>query len=235
MGKKYNFRKALFGKKNKRRYRKAKSVYGKVQKVASKVAYIASLMNVEKKRIDHNYTAAENIEATNGMVKVLTAPAHGDAANQRNGNSIKLYSYQINGRIRQLASTQSAAVVKMWLIAFEGTSEGTPSIGEFLDTDAQGNYSSMSLRNPDRMGDFKIICHKRIKIPQRTVSTERTDAIWSMYGKFRGLHQRFTGASASTITTNQLYLIFTTDDGTTASTNAVELVQYQARINYIDN
>lgn len=232
---KYNPIKAFTGKKNRRRFAKAKSLYGKVANVASKVAYLSSLVNVEKKHIDTNYTTAENIEVTNGMVKALTATAHGDASNQRNGNSIKLYSYQINGRIRQLASTNSASYVKVWLVAFDGTAEGTPTISEFLDADAAGNYSSMSLRNPDRMGDFKVIKQLKLKIPQRTVSTERTDAIFSMFGKFKGMHQRYTSSTAASISTNALYLFFTTDDGTTASTNAVELAQYQARINYVDN
>lgn len=231
----YNPLKALTGKKNRRRYKAVKRGIGKVEQLASKVAMISSLINVEKKHIDTNYTTAENIEVTNGMVKALTCTAHGDASNQRNGNSIKLYSYQINGRIRQLASTNSAAHVKIWLVAFDGTAEGTPTMSEFLDTDAAGNYSSMSLRNPDRMGDFKVIKQLKIKIPQRTVSTERTDAVFSMYGKFRGMHQRYTSSTAASVSTNALYLFFVTDDGTTASSNAVELAQYQARINYVDN
>lgn len=232
---KYNYKKAFLGKKNRTLYRKAKNTYNKVDSLAKKVGTIMSLINVEKKHVDTNYNTAENIEVTSGMVKALTATAHGDANNQRQGNSIKLYSYQINGRIRQLASTNSAAYVKIWLVAFDAASEGTPTISEFLDADSNGNYSSMSLRNPDRMGDFKVLSQKRIKIPQRTVSTERTDAIFSMYGKFKGLHQRYTGSTAASLVTNALYLIWVTDDGTTASTNAVELANYQARINYVDN
>lgn len=235
MARKYNALRALTGKKNRTRLRKASNTVKKVNSLAAKVGTIMSFMNTEKKRIDTNYTTAENIEVTNGMIKSINAPAHGDAADNRNGNSIKLYSYQINGRIRQLASTQSASYVKMWLVSFDATGEGTPTISEFLNADANGNYSSMSLRNPDRMSDFKVLAHKRIKIPQRTVSTERTDAMFSLYGKFRGLHQRFSGSTAASITSNQLYLIWVTDDGTTASTNAVELASYQARINYIDN
>lgn len=235
MGKKYNLIRAATGKKNRTLYRKAKNTASTVRNLAAKVGTIMSFMNTEKKRIDTNYTTAENIEVTAGMIKSISAPAHGDAADNRNGNSIKLYSYQINGRIRQLASTQSKATVKMWLVAFDGTAEGTPTISEFLHADAAGNYSSMSLRNPDRMNDFKVIAFKKLIVPQRTVSTERTDVLFSLNGKFRGLHQRFTGSTAASITSNQLYLIWVTDDGTTASTNAVELAQYQARINYIDN
>lgn len=233
MARKYNFRKALFGKKNRRRFAKAKSVYGKVAKVARKVAFISSLMNVEKKYIDTDL-ASQTFGANDGWVQALTNPAHGDASNQRNGNSIKLYSYQIAGRITQQTSVQNAIRGKIYLIAYEQTPDAL-TIGEFLDTDGAGNYSSLSLRNPNKMGDFKVLAMKRFYCPQRAVTGLETDCNFSIYGKFKNLHQRFTGSLASTITSNQLYMIFTIDDGVTSSSTGAYIKGLKARINYIDN
>ena len=190
-------------------------------------------MNVEKKHLDTD-VASQTFGANDGWVQALTAPAHGDTAGQRNGNSIKLYSYQITGRITQQSSVQNALKGKIWLVAYEQTPD-VPTLSEFLDADGAGNYSSLSLRNPDKMGDFKVLAKKSFYCPQRAVTGLETDTTFSMFGKFYNLHQRFTGAAASTITSNQLYLFFTIDDGTTAASTGAYIKGMKARINYIDN
>lgn len=233
MAKKYNVIKALTGKKNRRMYSKAKSMYGKVNKVANKLAFISSLMNVEKKRIDTDL-ASQTYGANDGFIQAISAPAHGDGAGQRNGNSIKLYSYQISGRITQQTSVQNAIRGKIYLVAYEQTPD-VPVIGDFLDTDGAGNYSNLSLRNPDKMGDFKVLNSTKIFCPQRAVTGLETDTNFVMNGKFRNLHQRFTGSTAASITSNQLYLIFVIDDGTTAASTGAYIKGLKARINYIDN
>lgn len=230
---KYNFRKAFTGKRNRRLYRRGKKVAKTVAKVARKVAFISSLMNVEKKYIDTD-VATQTFGANDGWVQAITAPAHGDATGQRNGNSIKLYSYQIAGRITQQTSVQNAIRGKIYLVAYEQTPD-VPTIGEFLETDGAGNYSNLSLRNPNKMGDFKVLASKRFFCPQRAVTGLETDCNFSMFGKFRNLHQRFTGSAASTITSNQLYMIFVIDDGTTAASTGAYIKGMKARVNYIDN
>lgn len=229
----YNVRKALFGKKNRKRFSQAKKVYGKVSGLAKKVAFITSMMNVEKKHLDTDL-ASQTFGANDGFIQSITAPAHGDAANQRNGNSIKLASYQITGRITQQTSVQNAIKGKIWLISYDQTPD-VPTISEFLDTDGAGNYSSLSLRNPDKMGDFKILASKSFYCPQRAVTGLETDTTFKLFGKFNNMHQRFTGSAASTITSNQLYLIFAIDDGTTAASTGAYIKGLKARINYIDN
>lgn len=230
---KYNLKKALLGKKNRTRLRKVKNTYNKVQNIADKVSTIMSFMNTEKKRIDTDVTS-QTFGGNDGWIQIINAPAHGDGASNRNGNSIKLYSFQITGRITQQSSNQNAIKGKVYLVAYEQTPD-TPTIGDFLDTDGAGNYSSISFRNPDKMGDFKVIASKSIYVKERQVSTLETDTTFSLMGKFRNLHQRFSSSTAASITSNQLYLIFTMDDGTTASSTGAYIKGLKARVNYIDN
>ena len=136
MVKKYNIRKALFGKKNRRRFATAKKAYGVAKNVAKKVAFISSLMNVEKKRIDTDVTS-QTFGANDGWIQKINAPAHGDAADNRNGNSIKLYSYQISGRITQQSLNQNAIKGKIYLVSYEQTPD-TPTIDLLLNSDGAG-------------------------------------------------------------------------------------------------
>lgn len=233
MARKYNVVRALTGKKNRTRLRKAKNTYNQVNSLAKKVGTIMSFMNTEKKRLDTD-VASQTFGGNDGWIQAISAPAHGDGAGNRNGNSIKLYSYQISGRITQQSSNQNQIIGKIYLVAYEQTPD-TPTIGDFLDTDGAGNYSSISLRNPDKMADFKVLAVKRFRVKERQVSTLETDTAFTMNGKFRGLHQRFSGSTAASITSNQLYLIFTMDDGTTAASTGAYIKGLKARINYIDN
>lgn len=218
----------------KKRYFKGKGYYRpKIGKMIKDVNMIRSLMNVEKKRLDTDL-ASQTFGANDGFIQALTNPAHGDAASQRNGSVIKLYSYQISGRITQQSSVQNAIRGKIYLVAYEQTPD-VPTIGEFLDQDGAGNYSNLSLRNPDKMGDFKVLKVKSFRCAQRAVTGLETDTQFSMFGKFRNLHQRYTGSTAASITSNQLYLIFVIDDGTTATSTGAYIKGLKARINYIDN
>ncbi len=230
---KYNPLKALTGKKNRTRVRKAVNTYKKVNNLARQVGTIMSFMNTEKKRIDTDL-ASQTFGANDGFLQAVSAPAHGDGAGQRNGNSIKLYSWQITGRIAQQTSVQNAIRGKVILFAYEQTPD-VPTVADFIDTDGAGNLSSMSLRNPDKMGDFKVLASTKFICPQRAVTGLETDTVFQLYGKFKNLHQRFTGSASSTITSNQLYLLFLIDDGTTASSTGAYIKGLKARINYIDN
>lgn len=233
MAKKYDYLKAATGKKNRRRVRNVGRVAQKVAGLAEKVAGVMSLMNVEKKRIDTDL-ASQTFGANDGFLQAITAPAHSDASNGRNGNSIKLYSWQITGRITQQTSVQNAIRGKVILFAYEQTPD-TPAVADFYDADGAGNYSSLSLRNPDKMGDFKVLAVKKFTCAQRAVTGLETDTKFEMYGKFNNLHQRFSGSTAASITSNQLYLLFVIDDGTTATSTGAYIKGLKARINYIDN
>lgn len=230
---KYNVRKAFTGKKNRTLVRKARNTYNRVSDLANKVSNIMSFMNTEKKRLDTDL-ASQTFGANDGFLQAISAPAHGDGAGNRNGNSIKLYSYQITGRIAQQTSVQNAIRGKIILFSYEQTPD-VPTVADIIDTDGAGNLSSISLRNPDKMGDFKIIAQKKFICPQRAVTGLETDTTFQMMGKFKGLHQRFTGSTAASITSNQLYLLFLIDDGTTAASTGAYIKGLKARINYIDN
>lgn len=230
---KYNPLKALVGKKNRRRVKKVSRVAGKVASLAEKVSTVMSLMNVEKKRIDTD-VASQTFGANDGWLQIITAPAHGDGSGQRNGSSIKLYSYQITGRITQQASNVNRISGKVILFSYDQTPD-TPAVSDFIDTDGAGNYSSLSLRNPDKMGDFKILASKKFYVKERQYTGAETDTIFELYGKFNNMHQRFTSSTAASITSNQLYLLFLMDDGVTASSTGAYIKGLKARINYVDN
>lgn len=200
----------------------------------------ASITKIVKRTIrgmaEHKYAqttvTSSTFGANSGYVNALTNVAQGSGAQDRIGNKIALCSYQISGRLKTQASGNSRRRVMFYLVSYNLT-PNSPAIGDFLDTDGAGNYSSMSFRNPDKFKHFKVITKRTIIIPQETVSGQEADMEFLYYGKLK-LTQNYSAGNASDIKTSQLYVIMVCDDGTTAGSSGISIEQYKARINYTD-
>lgn len=219
----------------KRRYFKGKGyMRPKLGRMAKDVAILKSMVNAEKEM--YVQTLSSDVSPTSPWgPTAITNVAEGTAHGQRDGDSIKLHAYQWD--IRALSQTSAVAprYIHLYLVKYIGPRGTAPSISTFFKPDMDGNYSTYSKREPDHYTSYQVICRKNIYIPADTVSGVQMYKQVKLYGRFKGkTHQRYNGALATNLITDQMYVIAVSSDGTIGTSTATT-IQSQLQISFYDN
>lgn len=183
------------------------------------VKYLKSLVNVEKH--PHDVNTSVNPDATTGVFTLLNGVGQGDAAGDRNGNSILMRSININLKytINASATNTTIRTILFWDKECNGS---TPVAGDFLqNVSAMGNY------NHDEASRFTMIYDKRISLSiSGTQESSRR-----IYRKLQR-HTHYDGASnaITDMVDYSLWLFMISDEGTNTPT-----VQFRSQVLFIDN
>lgn len=195
------------------------------------------MVNAEKEIYVAHSVAGQNVDLDTPYLAAITNVAAGSSHGQREGETIKLHGFRWNLRIRQQASTSNKIQAKFWLVKYVGPRAATFSdIGQFLTPDFDGQRSIYSERNSDWFRSFKIICSTGLMtILPDDVSAQTGFAHKKKYGRFRGgVHQRYADAAASSLLTDQMYIIGVTSGGDTAASTALQMDSH-LEISFYDN
>lgn len=198
------------------------------------VMMLKDMVNAEKEMYSQNITGDVSPTSPYGPV-AITNVAEGTGHGQRDGESIKLHGYQWDIRVLSQTSAVAPRYVHIYLVKYIGPRGTAPNINTFFQADMDGNYSTYSKRNPDHYTSYQVICRKNVFIPADTVSGVQMYKQVKVYGRFKGkTHQRYNGALATNLITDQMYVIAVSSDGTIGGATA-NTIQSQLQISFYDN
>lgn len=207
-----------------------------ISRMAKDLAIVKSMVNAEKEIYTALTLTNQNVELNTPYFNPITNIAEGTSAGQRDGESVKLHGFRWNTRVKQQSAVINPIFCKMWLVKYIGPRGSTPAISTFLKPDFDGAYSTMSERNEDYYSSYVVISSSGlIKITADTISGQTNFSLRKKYGKFRkDAHQRYSGALATDLITNQMYVIIVSSGGNNATNTAVQ-VDTQLLISFYDN
>lgn len=234
-----------------------------VAQIASDVAVLQRLVNVEKKRFDKVIVTPQPVGQVNGnatgafCVDVTPLIPEGITFNSRNGASIKLTGWHTKLQLTQQASAQHPMKVKIMFFQVKGnpittSSFITPPSSLYNWNSFVGGGSSVvdynSDINPDNFSKYKLIRQKVITLqpdPLSGTTMLKTFSIGMKYKK--GHHVRYDGDTTNVLN-GQILMLVLCDSGnmstTTASTlsnvpvsgiNTGATLLYDFRSYYVDN
>lgn len=183
------------------------------------VKYLKSLVNVEKHPIDVN--TAVNPNATTGSFTLLNSTIQGDAAGNRQGNSILMKMVNINLKVT-MATNATHSTVRMILFWDKECNGSTPVISNLLSqSSVMGNY------NHDEATRFPILADKRVTL---SVSGNQEMTLRIYRKLFKHTHYDGNVGSIADIVDNALWLFCVSDEGT----NIPDVV-IRSQVLFIDN
>jgi len=213
-----------------------------VANIAKDLSMLKMLVNAEDKQI---YTLATNQTVVQGTALVygIGTVAQGNASNQRSGDSIRVNRIDLNlGFVYNSGTPATTAALDQtfnwYLVRYLKTpsSSGTTafSIAEFLNQDANGNYTPLSFPNPDTAENFQLMANGQVHItlPAATTAISTVHKIVEISHPC-SFHQEYNGSANSTITDNMCFLVFTAYNPINAG--GASVVQVQSAMWYIDN
>lgn len=165
----------------------------------------------EAKYIDTPITE-DGAYAANSTVHCLTLSAQGDAVNQRNGNTIKLQSIQIQGRIQQDADSARSTMCRILLVEAKDCDGALIDVTNVLTQD----LPFQSLRNYLYMNDYKVHFDSQfiLELTAITANNDQNKRVFKYYKKFKKpIHTTYddTTAVIASAERNHLFLIFMCD------------------------
>jgi len=186
-------------------------------------AGIKHLLNVEKKYID--VAPAINAGLTTAGT-TINAPAQGDTANTRDGNSIKMLSWSIKGVVSKNAAATNT-YLRMIVLLDRAPDGAVPLITEVLDYAGLANGVNAHY-DPENMGArYKVLKDHRWVLND----TDRPSYAFDFYGDINN-HVKFSGPSGGIAgqTQNALHVYFISNQPTNTPG-----VSYISRVRYVDN
>lgn len=230
--------------------RGVKSRYGswskpKISKIASDVAMLKHLVNVEKKRTDVTLSAPTGLGqfaneglATTGayITRITPTIAQGVADNQRTGNSLKIVSAMININFVQQSANHNSQRLTWYVINIPEEDMPTSSVlTKFLEENPfSGVIDYNSSRDPEYFTQFKIVRSGSVYL-----KADPTHLAPAMSANVKcplklNHHLKYNSNATSDSTKNQFYILVVADRGD-VSLNTGATIQYNTRWYYTDN
>lgn len=230
----------------KKRYFKGKGyAKPKLGRMMKDVAMLKSMLNAEKKNATMNTSSAQNIAISNGassgyfFAPIVPSISQGVASSQRVGNSVRLHSFNLRGRITQQASTTAPVSVRLMIVKAPGTQ---PSLAGTINAPAPvtdlpiaktllevnpftGFIDYYSQRAPDTFRDWIVLAKKTVTLKPDTVTGVSQIQQFRIGSKLRRHHIRYDD-SGNLVDGNLFIIAVATAGDTSTSTGAkIELVQ----------
>lgn len=206
-----------------------------VAQIASDVAMLQRMVNVEKKRISVPQTTGVHVGQVNGnastavCLDITPTPVEGAGYSNRNGASVKLTSWHLQIQLTQQSASQHPMKVKFMVFHVKGapiTASTFPSLyynaNPFIGGAQVVDLNSST--NSDNYSKFSLVRSKTVTLapdPLSGTTMIKTFSLGMKYGK-NGRHLRFDGDN-NTITSGQLLLVALADSGNRSTTTASTL------------
>jgi len=221
----------VVGRAIKKRYVGKKGV--RIGRIVKDVAMIKRMINAEKKRIDtmtgYISTASQftcNAAGTNldtgYIIKELTPLiAPGTSASQRNGDSVKLSSMQLQLQFAGQANLNQPCrlIVELWKHKTEYVTTDSTTMFRLFNTNAISGWTDTgALRNQDYFSDFVCLGRKSIYMPADNYAGQvlNKDILWR---KKLNSHVRYL-SGGTTIVQGQIFMTIRASVGNKGSANA---------------
>ncbi len=211
--------------------------------IAGDFKRVMSLLNTEDKQIN-TLSTLQNVWSTGGpLIAGLGTVAQGTASNQRTGDSIKINRIDLIMNFQYSTGTPAtcgiqAQVFNWYLIRYLKTPStgGTTAFAstEFLDLDGNSLITPMSFPNTDTNQNFQVMASGQVhlELPIFSTANSQVNKVVSITHGC-SFHQDYSGASATTITDNMVFLFV--NGLNVVNTGGTSGVTYSCRMWYIDN
>ncbi len=210
-----------------------------ITNLARDVGMLKMLINTEEKQI-FTLATAQNVNSTTSLVYGIGTMAQGTASNQRVGDSVKITRIDLQMLFQYgsgTSTTQFTQIYNWYLVRYKKTpsSSGTtaPNIAEFLNQDANSNYTPLSFPNPDTNDNFQLMATGTVQIDlpaQSTASATSQKLVRISHNS--NFHQEYSGSANTTITDNMCFVIVTAMNG--INTGGASNVLIQSGMWYVD-
>lgn len=221
-----------------RRYIKS----GGLNQVKDDLRMLRRMLNTEAKHVD-TITTITNVVATASVVQAVGTMAEGLDSNQRTGRSIKInridatFAFQYSTGTPATTSLQNQ-IFNWYFIKYNKTpsSSGATAfnISELLLVDPSGNYTPLSLPNPDTNENFSILASGEVNVVLHEATTVQSTAVQLVNLTIdKAFHQTFNSTTAASITDNMCFIVYTGLQG--LNTGGVSNVASSIRMWYVDN
>lgn len=207
--------------------------------LARDVALLKTMVNVEKKRCEATVLTSQALGQCYGnsdtgwqCVELFNTThiniTQGVTAETRNGASVKLTGMNIRLQFYHQSATTSPTVVKMYVVREIGQPlsslsgdvvAGSTGFEQFLIADQLTGYTDFnSLRNPDYMRQFKIVCTRNIKVQCDQLTGQQIVKNLQLNLKLNS-HLRYAG-DTTLVVEGQYFIALLPDNGNCSTTQA---------------
>jgi hypothetical protein len=202
---------------------------------------IARLLNTENKHVD--IQNSNTVLPSASLILCCTPPAEGSDSNQRTGRSLKVDKIDLLLQFTYSTGTPATCAVQSqifnwYLVRYLKTpsSGGTTvfNITEFLNQDANSQYTPMSLINDDTDENFQVMAAgtQHLTLPFLPTVASAFNAIQTHTHQC-SFHQTFNGTTAATITDNCVFLVVTAMNA--SNTGGISNCTSTMRMWFVDN
>jgi hypothetical protein len=242
---KHSVNKSIFAKATDQVIGAAKKRYtGKnsIKNIVSDISMLKSLLNVEDKHNDALSTL-QTISNTTGFVAGVSSLAQGTTVSTRTGDSVKInkIDFLLNFQFSSgTAATNAYAdnIYRYFIIRYlkTPTSGGANAfaIAEFLNADAFGNYSLLSLPNTDTNENFQIMSQGTVQVQLPYVPA--ANSVNSRLVELSipcGFHQTYNGSATTNVCDNMVFIVLVSLNP--VNTGGVSGCSINSRTWFIDN
>ena len=208
----------------------------KIGRMLKDISYLKTVINPEKKYLDTRVISAwSNLYPDSPMITSfnLTSIVQGDAANQRNGNSIKLASIHLNFDVGQDTNTSQSSYYKIYVVRYKGLQDTPANVQpRFLAVNPITGLRDYSApRNIEHMHDFTVIKTFSGLLKADGVTNEAPIKIHEFH-KNDQTHVRWD--SAHLLQEGEIYIFGVSSFGADVSDNGLRF-RLSARVFYYDN
>lgn len=215
----------------KKRYFKGKG-YARpnVGRMVKDVAFLKSIVNAEKKRLQVASTTRQVVAQVAGasnsghyMLDITPTPAQGVSYNQRTGNSIKWHSSFINFQFTHQAATSAPVTLLIQLVKVVGEpySTLTNALEDYLMPNpfcpSATVYDMYAPRNPNSFRTFRVIRSKKVVVKCDQISGQPMLASVNCSIKLRNHHVKWQNDNI-TLASGQVFIIIRANTGNSDNT-----------------
>jgi hypothetical protein len=203
---------------------------------------IRQMLNSEHKHIEL-LLGVTSVTPGTMLIESLTAPAEGTDSNQRTGRSVKVTNVEGIIEFKLTGSTSATAApivyfVRYFIVKWNAQSTGgtgtPPLASDFLITDSDSNYTTLSLRNPDNNEDFTVLATElvRLSFEGSNVQSGTAPTCTSLvnFESHHSFHQSFNSTTAASISENSIWMFVVAKDAVGALS-----LECSLRTWYVDN
>lgn len=217
----------------KKRYFKGKG-YARpnVSRMVKDVAFLKSIVNAEKKRLQVASTTQQKIAQVNGasssghyMLDITPTPQQGTSYNERTGNSIKWHSSYVNFQFTHQVSTSAPVTLLIQMVAVVGEpySSLTNAIEDFLLPNpfvpSSTVYDIYAPRNTNSFKSFRVIRSKKVVVRCDQISGQPMLSSVNCGFKLRNHHVKWQNDN-TTLASGQVFIIIRANNGNLSGTTA---------------
>jgi len=185
---------------------------------------IPRTLKISQKYIDGEYLPAIN-STTSYATGTFGTVASGAAESNRIGNDTRVLGLFITWSVIG-GSPGRDCTFRLIIVRYKhGQSNTDPGISQILNTDVNGNYTPLSLRNVEKLDDFEILCDETL-FCKHMYSTQTTSMVNNANYKVNcSFVQRYTSTTAASIEMNPMFAYVLTDGpfGTTTASGQLSI------------